>query len=286
MLCGFFARVLDSRFLVRWFRTNLPIFSLVPNTNSSYFAGRNPLNNMSRSAVSPRVFQPYSPRRPSPLGLPPFTPQGSQDIPCSAYPKTPERYYLQHYSAEPTSHHGMRFPPDVHRRTASNTQRTRALPPAPLSLDTQYHPAAIVHLPPIEETLHPNTAQEMRGPPSPTPSSTSSLSLYSTESAKKSLEIGEEGAGKESRKGGGFCLCFSALLYFIFYISLQLIDIKKSNGRLLNVLRYQTQTEQDSRSSSTSTSISCGTCTSSSNGTAPSSTSVSRTRSMRNKRPM
>jgi len=164
---------------------------------------------MSRSAVSPRVFQSYSPRRPSPLGLPPFTPQGAQDIPCSAYPKTPERYYLQHYS-EPTTGHGMRFPPDVHRRTASSTQRTRALPPAPLSLDTQYHPAAmVVHLPSIEETLQPHSTQEMRAPPSPTPSSTSSLSLYSNESAKKSLEIGEEGEGKGRNKGGGFCLCFN-----------------------------------------------------------------------------
>jgi len=164
---------------------------------------------MSRSAVSPRVFQSYSPRRPSPLGLPPIQPQGSQDIPCSAYPKTPERYYLQHYS-EPTSH-GMRFPPDIHRR---NAQRTRASPPAPLSLDAQYHPAAIIHLPSIEETLQPQAhakQETMRAPPSPTPSSTSSLSLYSADSAKKGLENEEDGEGKESKKGGGggFCLCFN-----------------------------------------------------------------------------
>jgi len=162
---------------------------------------------MSRSAVSPRVFQLYSPRRPSPLGLPPLAPHmGSQDVPCSAYPKTPERYYHQH--SEPSSH-GMRFPPDVHRRS---TQRARASPPAPLSLDSHYHPAAIVHLPSIEETLYPHDTQEMmRVPPSPTPSSTSSLSLYSAESAKKSLEIGEEGEGGGKKKGGGggFCLCFN-----------------------------------------------------------------------------
>ena len=169
---------------------------------------------MSLSAVSPRVFQLYSPRRPSPLGLPPVTSHiGShQDIPCSAYPKTPERYYY----SESTSY-GMRFPPDVHRRT-NNTQRARPSPPAPLSLDTQHHPAAFLHLPSIEETLQPRAAQEMRGPPSPTPSSTSSLSLYSAESAKKSLEIGEEGEGEDRKKGGGggggvFCLCFSAFLY-------------------------------------------------------------------------
>ena len=205
-------------FLVSLVRTKSKQISLVPNTQtSSNFAGRKPLSqqNMSRSAVSPRVFQSYSPRRPSPLGLPPFTPQGSQDIPCSAYPKTPERYYLQHYSEPTTTSHGMRFPPDVHRRTASSTQRTRALPPAPLSLDSQYHPAAmVVLLPPIEETVQPHSSHEMRAPPSPTPSSTSSLSLYSNESAKKNLDIGEEGEGKGRDKGGGgiggFCLCFSA----------------------------------------------------------------------------
>jgi len=168
---------------------------------------------MPLSAVSPRIFQLYSPRRPSPLGLPPLAPHsmGSQDIPCSAYPKTPERYYYQHYS-EPTSH-GMRFPPDVHRRTS--TQRARASPPAPLSLDSQYHPAAIVHLPSIEETLQPHATQEMMSvPPSPTASSTSSLSLYSAESAKKSLEIGEEGKGGERKNGGGgFCLCFNFSLF-------------------------------------------------------------------------
>jgi len=199
---------------------------------------------MPLSAVSPRVFQLYSPRRPSPLGLPPLAPHGShhQDIQCnSAYPKTPERYYYQHYyssssaSAEPITsggggggiHHGMRFPPDVHRRTSTNgNQRARALPPAPLSLDSQYHPAAaIVHLPSIEETLSQSQQQppsqsldtqerEMKDAPpfSPTPSSTSSLSLYSTESAKKTLEIGEEGEGVDKKNnggGGGFCLCFN-----------------------------------------------------------------------------
>ena len=213
--------------------------SLVSN-KSTYLAGSNnkpyifrwfeytpPPSIMSRSAASPRVFQPYSPRYPSPLGLPPLAaPQGSQDIPCSAYPKTPERYYYQHYS-EPTSH-GMRFPPDVHRRT-SNTQRARASPPAPLSLDSHHHPAAFVHLPSIEETLQPHAKQEMHvPPPSPTASSTSSLSLYSTESAKKSLEIGEGGEGEGKKKGGGgggvFCLCFSTFLLSIYSLTLQLID--------------------------------------------------------------
>ena len=179
---------------------------------------------MPLSAVSPRVFQLYSPRRPSPLGLPPLAPHsiGSQDIqPCSAYPKTPERYYHQYYNFSEPSSHGMRFPPDVHRRTSTTTQRAaRASPPAPLSLDAQYHPAAMVHLPSIEETL------QFRVPraPSPTPSSTSSLSLYSTESAKKSLENGEEGDGEGKKKGGGgggggFCFCFSA-----FLLLLKLID--------------------------------------------------------------
>ena len=193
---------------------------------------------MPRSAVSPRVFQLYSPRRPSPLGLPPLGPySGSQDVPCSAYPKTPERYYYQH--SESTSS-GMRFPPDVHRRTP---QRARASPPAPLSLDAQYHPAAVVvHLPSIKETLQSHDTEEMRVsmPSSPTPSSTSSLSLYSAESAKKSGEGGERGGKKKvgggGGGGGGFCLCFSAFLYLSLTFTQQgslLIS------RLLIALRYQ-----------------------------------------------
>ena len=232
-----------TRFLVRWFEQNLHIFAGSEYKHFKFRWSKPSQQHMSRSAVSPRVFQPYSPRRPSPLGLPPFTPQGSQDIPCSAYPKTPERYYLQHYS-EPTTSHGMRFPPDVHRRTASSTQRTRALPPAPLSLDAQYHPAAvIVHLPSIEETLQPHstsTQEEMHAPPSPTPSSTSSLSLYSNDSAKKSLEIGEEGKGKEGNKGGGgggFCICFSASFRsYLFNLFYSFIDIFYYS-RLLSALR-------------------------------------------------
>jgi len=134
--------------------------------------------------------------------------------PCSAYPKTPERYYLQPSEAT-TSSHGLRFPPDVHRRPLGNNnnnntqQRTRAPPPAPLSLDAQHHPA-VVQLPSIEQ---PHATQEMRvsSPPSPTSSSTSSLSLYSSDSAKKSLGvIQEEEEGEERKKGGGgFCMCFN-----------------------------------------------------------------------------
>ena len=203
---------------------------------------------MSRSAASPRVFQLYSPRRPSPLGLPPLAP-GSQDITCSsAYPKTPERYYLQHsdhhhhQQQQPATSFGMRFPPDVHRR--STQQRSRASPPAPLSLDSQYHPAAVVvvHLPSIAETLHPT--QEMSVPPSPTPSSTSSLSLYSAESAKKSLEVGEgEVGGRKKGGGGGFCLCFSAFLS----LSPSHFTKKKKNSSLLTFYPiYIFQTSQRS----------------------------------------
>ena len=110
----------------------------------------------------------------------------------------------------------MRFPPDVHRPLGNNTQRAR---PAPLNLDAQHHPAA-APLPSIEQTLQ---SQGMRVPPSPTPSSTSSLSLYSYDSAKKSSRLGaiqEEEEGEESKKGGGFCLCFSASFYLLvtFYI--------------------------------------------------------------------
>jgi len=159
---------------------------------------------MSRSAASPRILQLYSPRRPSPLGLPPHT--VFHDVPCSAYPKTPEIYYIQ--QSEITGH--MRFPPEARRPLAGDTQRAR---PAPLSLDTQHHPAA-VPLPSTGngQTLQPHGTQEMRVPPSPTSSSTSSLSLYSSDSAKRSLSIGviqEEGEQEEKRKGGSFCLCFN-----------------------------------------------------------------------------
>ena len=188
---------------------------------------------MSRSAASPRGLQFYSPRRPSPLGLPPLSAHdmGSHDrIPCNtAYPKTPERYYFQFEPTSSSHHlHGMRFPPDAHCPLGNNTQRagSRAPPPAPLSLDTQHHPAAaVVHLPSIEQTLQqqqPHATQDMHVPSSSTSSSTSSLSLYSSDSAKRSLpmeviqeeeeEEEEEGRKKGGGGGGGFCLCFSAFL--------------------------------------------------------------------------
>ena len=111
-----------------------------------------------------------------------------------------------------------------------------------MSLDAQYHPAAVVvHLPSIKETLQSHDTEEMRVsmPSSPTPSSTSSLSLYSAESAKKSGEGGERGGKKKvggGGGGGGFCLCFSAFLYLSLTFTQQgslLIS------RLLIALRYQ-----------------------------------------------
>ena len=143
-----------------------------------------------------------------------------QDLPSSAFPKTPEMYYYLQKSAEGAGH--LRFPPEARRPLAGGTQRCRAPPPAPLSLDSQYHPAAALQLPSVQkggggndngQTLQPQSTQEMQVPKSPTPSSASSLSLYSAESAKKSFPIGviqEEEEEEERRKGGGFCSCFSA----------------------------------------------------------------------------
>ena len=187
---------------------------------------------MSRSPASPRVLQLYSPRCPSPLGLPPLAPHMAfQDaVSYSAFPKTPERYYIQH-SEGLTPGSGSagrhRFPPD-HRPRAGATQRARALPPAPLSLDTQHHPAAIPlssstvrnrggggGASSLGQTVQPDAAQEMRVPSSPTPSSTSSLSLYSSESAKKSFPNGvnqDQQEEREDKRKGGFCMCFSAFI--------------------------------------------------------------------------
>ncbi|KAF8799061.1 hypothetical protein BYT27DRAFT_7201971 [Phlegmacium glaucopus] len=175
---------------------------------------------MSRSAHSPRFLLPYSPRHPSPLGLPPLAHHTAfQDEPCnSAIPKTPE-------PSEATGH--MRILPEARRPLAGGTQRpTRAPPPAFLTLDTQYHPPT--SQPPDSvadgrersygQTLQPPATEEMRVPPSPTPSSTSSLSLYSADSAKKSFSIvgviydreeEEEEEGGRKGVGGGFFACFS-----------------------------------------------------------------------------
>jgi len=129
-----------------------------------------------------------------------------QDGPSSAYyPTTPEIYYIQQSEVTTATGLSMRFPPEARR--PGDTQRVRAPPPAPLSLDAQHHPAAG-----NGQTLQPPGMLDMPVPPSPTPSSTSSLSLYSAESAKKSLPIGviqEEVEGERRKSGGGFCLCFN-----------------------------------------------------------------------------
>jgi len=183
---------------------------------------------MSRSAASPRVFQQlYSPRCPSPLGLPPFTPHiAFQETPASA---PAERHYIQR-SAEPTGH--LRYPTEPRRPpglTGGSTKRCRAPPPAPLNLDSEHHPAASVQLPsaPATDGGGNNNAQttqqlgreEIPAPQkSPTPSSSSSLSLYSSESVKKKkFSIGviqeereqEEQEDREEKQKGGFCSCLA-----------------------------------------------------------------------------
>jgi len=167
---------------------------------------------MSLSAASPRGFQLYSPRRPSPLGLPPIV---SPDIIRSAYPKTPDRYgYGHQQQSEPTPGYGsMRFPPDLQPLGSSSRRPARAPPPAPLNLDVQDHPAAIqLSAIEIEQTLQPHATPEMRVSPSPSFTSTSSLSVYSADSAPKRMSVVRE--EEEAKKGGGestrgFCLCFN-----------------------------------------------------------------------------
>ena len=210
---------------------------------------------MSRSAASPRVLQLYSPRRPSPLGLPPHT-IIQNTAPCSAFPKTPERYYIQQQSQ---SAYHMRFPPEARRPVADGeTQRSRAPPPAPLRLDTQHHPAA-VPLPLFStfngQTLQPYGTQEMmmmRGQqPSPTPSSISSLSVYSSDSVKKNTPVemiqeDEEEDRQNKGGGGGCCICFSAFFSVIdIYFNLNnnkkdfstLFGTKSKSNKMVPALR-------------------------------------------------
>jgi len=186
----------------------------------SPFAGSNgpkpPQGNLqtmsARAAMSPRLPQLYSPRRPSPLGLPPmgFQPlaphMAFQSSP--SYPKTPDRTIQPKGPPETRVH----FPPEARRPPAGTTQRPRSQPPPPaLTLNTQHHPPTQ----PQPATAQPGATQEMsmRSPPSPTPSSTSSLSLYSADSVTKNFPIetvNKQQQYAEDKRTGIFCGCISA----------------------------------------------------------------------------
>jgi hypothetical protein len=157
-----------------------------------------------RAVPSPRPRQPYSPRCPSPLGLPPmgFPPLAPHmAFQSPSYPVTPERPVQPKGPSETR----VPFPPEA-RRPLAGAQRPRSQPPAPLNLDNPHHPPT---------QPQPGATHEMseRRPSSPTPSDTSSLSLYSADSVHKNFPIGvvnQEQAEAEEKPPSLFCGCISA----------------------------------------------------------------------------
>jgi len=166
-----------------------------------------------RAAPSPRLLQPYSPRRPSPLGLPPlgFPPLAPHmAFQSPSYPMTPER----HIQPKGTSEARVPFPPEA-RRPLAGTQRPRSQPPPPpLTLNTQYHP------PTQPDTAQPKLKQGMTtviSPPSPTPSDSDSVSLYSADSVSKNfpVEVVKESQQEQEEKPPSlFCGCINFKSWF------------------------------------------------------------------------
>lgn len=165
-----------------------------------------------RAAPSPRLLQPYSPRRPSPLGLPPMgfpplAPHMAFQSPSN--PVTPDRYIQPRGPTEAR----VPFPPEVRRPLAGTTQRPRSQPPLPpLTLNTPHHPPT---QPQHNGPTQPGAKQDMTmrlSPPSPTPSDTSSLSLYSAESTKNfPIDVVEQKQQEQDDKPSGLlCGCLSA----------------------------------------------------------------------------
>ncbi|KAF9477712.1 hypothetical protein BDN70DRAFT_93188 [Pholiota conissans] len=165
-----------------------------------------------RAVPSPRPRQPYSPRCPSPLGLPPmgFPPLAPHvAFQSPSYPITPERPVQPKGPSETR----VPFPPEAHRPLAGS-QRRRSQPPAPLKLDDQHHPPTRIQYP---ETAQPRAMHEMserRSASSPTPSDTSSLSLYSAESVHKNFPVevnnhSQEQGDAEEKPPSWFCGCIN-----------------------------------------------------------------------------
>ncbi|PPR02176.1 hypothetical protein CVT24_011364 [Panaeolus cyanescens] len=164
---------------------------------------------------SPRLPQPYSPRRPSPLGFNPPIESISEYDERPSSPLTPDRL-LRSKTATQSATPDL---PETHRPLAGWQRRRSQPPPPPLVLHPMqqqshrpqheaYGSAAQTHQPTA-------TAAMTTSPPSPTPSSASSLSLYSADSAKKriSMEIQQKGQDSQEERQGIFC-CFSFCGFF------------------------------------------------------------------------
>ncbi|PPR00124.1 hypothetical protein CVT26_008904 [Gymnopilus dilepis] len=168
-----------------------------------------------RAAPSPRLRQPWSPRHPSPLGLPPI---GSSPLPphvafqsFTAYPVTSERPF--HPKGPPDTK--IPYSAEVRRPQAGTQRQKPYVVPPPLSLNSPDHPAI--------QAQHAATAQPLSkpdmlvSPPSPTPSETSSLSLYSGESVHKNfpIEVANQRQQEEEEKPPSlFCGCFNFKAWF------------------------------------------------------------------------
>ncbi|KAF5315162.1 hypothetical protein D9619_007214 [Psilocybe cf. subviscida] len=174
---------------------------------------------------SPRMRQPYSPRHPSPLGFPPtgfppLAPHMAFQNPAP-YPATPSRPVQPKGPTESR----VAFPPDA-RRPLAGAQRPRSQPmkdpPPALVLSGPYHPPTQLNYPAQSQ---PGARRDMSvdpGPPSPTNSSTSSLSLYSAESLSKNFPVevvgnqGQRELEQEKKAPGIFCGCISFKALFGF----------------------------------------------------------------------
>ena len=195
--------------------------------------------------ASPRYPQPWSPRRPSPLGTqPPLAPHMAFASPT--FPPTPDRLLIPKGSTDMQ----MRFPPEARRAPlAGSTHRLRSHAPTPLNLSSTLHPpnshqtedsddasdrknrrrsllAQQKEEPPAQtepssprRRRQPSATTDMRVPPSPLASSTSSLSLYSADSTKKAHALGDDDdlarerrqqRGEETEKPSSvFCSCLN-----------------------------------------------------------------------------
>lgn len=228
--------------------------------------------------------QPYSPRHPSPLGFPPtgFPPLAPHMAfqNSAPYPVTPIRPVQPKGPTESR----VAFPPDA-RRPLAGAQRPRSQPmkdpPPALVLSGPYHPPTQLNYPAQSQ---PGARREMSldySPPSPTNSSTSSLSLYSADSVSKNFPVevvgnhGQQNQEEERKAPGIFCGCISAYYYFLQDQSNYelLIILCVCGCRFQSPFWFQVEKSKDSRSPC------CSPCTGASDGsdsatTADSSQSV------------
>ncbi|KIM37335.1 hypothetical protein M413DRAFT_448622 [Hebeloma cylindrosporum] len=124
------------------------------------------------------------------------------------YPVTPDR----HIQPRGPTESRVPFPPEARRPLAGTTQRSQSAL-APLTLNTTHHPPT---KPQHNGPTQPGAKQDMtmrRSPPSPTPSETSSLSLYSAESTKNFpidvVDHDQKQQGEDDKSSGLFCACLN-----------------------------------------------------------------------------